>query len=192
MRIVKGIISAGIICAILFFLSCQDAAIVEDQLPAVTQQGNNTFGCYIDNNLFLAQTTLFGQVKPLRASYTYKENATALPPQPAGTFMLFAIDARYSLQQAGIMGLVFPEIFKEGTYSLVSDRCAANEFCKSIYYDNASSGETYLAKSGLLVITRLDTTNQIISGTFGFTAISDSGKQIIITDGRFDVTYPLQ
>ena len=192
MRIGKGIILVAIVCIILFFLSCKDVASVEDQLPAVTKEGKNTFGCYIDNNLFLAQTTLFGQVKPLRASYTYKENAAALPPQPAGTFMLFAIDARYSLQQAGIIGVVLPAIFKEGTYSLVSDRCTANEFCKSIYYDNASSSETYLAKSGQLVITRLDTTNQIISGTFGFTAISDSGKQIVITDGRFDVTYPLQ
>jgi hypothetical protein len=192
MRIVKGIISAVIVCGILFFLSCEDVASAEDQLPAVTQQGNNTFGCYIDYNLFLAQTTLFGQVKPLRASYTYKENTAALPPQPAGTLMLFAIDARYSLQQAGIMGLVLPAIFKVGTYSLTSDRCAANEFCKSIYYDNASSGETYVAKSGLLVVTRLDTTSHIISGTFEFTAISDSGKEVIITDGRFDVTYPLQ
>ena len=44
--------------------------------------------------------------------------------------------------------------------------------------------------TGSVVVTRFDTVNHIISGTFAFSAasIDNSADPIQVTDGRFDVT----
>ena len=38
-------------------------------------------------------------------------------------------------------------------------------------------------------ITKLDTINKIISGTFAFDAVNSTGKKVEIRDGRFDVKF---
>jgi len=44
-------------------------------------------------------------------------------------------------------------------------------------------------KSGAFNITKLDTVNNIMSGIFSFTLYDNSGDSVIVTDGRFDLTY---
>lgn len=60
---------------------------------------------------------------------------------------------------------------------------------------NGNSTDTWLFKTkdliykGILTVKKLDTINQIISGTFWFTAVNSNGDTVKITDGRFDVYY---
>lgn len=44
-------------------------------------------------------------------------------------------------------------------------------------------------KPGTLTITRFDNKEFIISGTFEFNVLDTNGKEIKITDGRFDLNY---
>jgi hypothetical protein len=52
---------------------------------------------------------------------------------------------------------------------------------------------TYMQNSqfdfSVLNITKLDTVNQIISGTFNTTLYDPKGDSVVISDGRFDVMY---
>ncbi|HSF54279.1 MAG TPA: hypothetical protein VLA71_11025, partial [Algoriphagus sp.] len=62
---------------------------------------------------------------------------------------------------------------------------------------NITSGQWYLSSyhssnENCVTITRIDTTNNIISGTFQFVLYNDSinlGDKITITEGRFDMPY---
>jgi len=49
--------------------------------------------------------------------------------------------------------------------------------------------ETDSVQLGTLKITKLDTTNHIIAGTFEFTVWTEECDTIRVTDGRFDINY---
>jgi ABC-type uncharacterized transport system substrate-binding protein len=40
------------------------------------------------------------------------------------------------------------------------------------------------------LVSKFDTINRIVAGTFYFTAIDSSGKTVKVTNGRFDIKYP--
>ncbi len=46
-----------------------------------------------------------------------------------------------------------------------------------------------LQYTGELFIKKLDTVNQIVSGTFWFDAINSNGQKVEVREGRFDVRY---
>lgn len=49
--------------------------------------------------------------------------------------------------------------------------------------------QTNTTTNGELWIKKLDTINQIISGTFWFDAINTNGQKVEVREGRFDVRY---
>lgn len=66
------------------------------------------------------------------------------------------------------------------------------------YYSNLANGSSqnewfYETKKpsfeGELLIKRLDTINQTVSGTFWFNAINANGQKVEVKEGRFDVRY---
>ncbi|AMM50716.1 hypothetical protein TH61_05345 [Rufibacter sp. DG15C] len=76
-----------------------------------------------------------------------------------------------------------PGIFSDaGSYGRVNDLSERN---------NARSYETTAAGTGTVTITKLDTQNKIISGTFFFRAanLNNPSEFMEVTDGRFDVKY---
>lgn len=64
----------------------------------------------------------------------------------------------------------------EGTYSIAGD---------DVFAFYSVDGDSYTAVSGTVTIESLD--DDSMRGTFEFDAESDSGDEIEITDGRFDV-----
>ncbi|MEI8273841.1 MAG: hypothetical protein WCG08_14595 [Paludibacter sp.] len=146
-------------------------------LPAETQSGKNTFGCYVNNKLFVGGF------------------ANLMSPYP--------FDAWYSKSSNNVTILVDGVInndFKRGSCSiylsatfLKTDSTIQVEkaYCYNIndlypYYITKNSGEIYF--------TKLDTINKIMSGRFQFTAKSADWNQknvdndsIVVTNGRFDL-----
>jgi hypothetical protein len=59
-----------------------------------------------------------------------------------------------------------------------------------LYTEAASSFITTAAHAGKVTITNSDTINEIVSGTFKFTAVNSKGKTVKPTDGRFDIITP--
>ncbi len=158
-----------------------------NEFPAATQEGKNTFGAYIDGKPFIAGSTLFGTIYPVNALYC--SDATILYNK--GFFSIGGIDARYSVVGiAGNIGINKLNVFGTGEYPLVDRAGYSTNFnLDGIFYYNEKSGKTYLAESGNLTITKLDTINRIVSGRFHFAAKDSLGTKVQITGGIFDAKY---
>lgn len=158
---------------------CKD--VFTPSLPAATQEGKDTFGCLLDDKVWLPNRKhtlddiLEGHVVGNKLfSVKAEDNQT-----PANFYLSIA-------DSAGI---------KPGTYQLRAG------FDSS--YDVVQGGSTtwYLgdaASHGQLTVTKFEPfarTNPsgatvkgaIVSGTFEFTASSSSGKTITVREGRFDM-----
>jgi len=61
----------------------------------------------------------------------------------------------------------------------------------TLFYNSGGQNdyETNAKVSGQLMITKLDTMKQIVSGTFYFNALNSTGDTVKITNGRFDMPY---
>ncbi len=174
-----------VLCTIVT-LSCKKNKPDPIVFPEETQEGKNTFGCYVNDKPFIASTTLLGLVKPLSVNY-FRDST---PNYPAGFLSVSGIDARYSSDHAGDVVINTLRVFSTGEYNLVHTiNCNGIYPCDGIVYRNASANKNYFATSGKLSITRLDTLNKIVSGRFYFTAKDAAGISVTITDGRFDAEY---
>lgn len=172
----------------LLFLcaSCHKHNAKGPEFPAETQNGLNTFGCYIDNKAFVPATTLFGNVRPINVFYAFDGSQGYKP----GFLSIQGIDARYSLDYAGNVLIQKLELFKTGEYLLRDAGICPNPYeCDGGGYYNAKEGKTYFIESGMLTITRLDTANKIISGKFYFTAKDTLGNRKDIKNGVFDCKF---
>lgn len=148
-----------------------------DKLPPATQTGEQTFGCLINGEVFIPDN--FGQGRPnafyqfVRGNYTlgisaYKSDEKTVSIAFAGLDVEPIMEENYVLKNE-ISGNYY------GRYSV-------------------NGGLEHLASTsdnhpGTLIITNFDPENYIISGTFEFTVIDNDGKEIRITDGRFDMNY---
>jgi len=157
----------------LFYYSCRKD---QNGLPPITMEGNNTFGCLVNGNLWLSRGGL-GQ------GGTYAELQTS------GDTMAINIYADNVNRNDGLKIVFFdlptPQVDK--VYNLTHPdfhveyrkRDSDNVLCT---YDKSLSGVVNLLK--------FDPNNQIISGTFEFKAYSIScDDTVTITDGRFDLLY---
>ncbi len=147
----------------------------EESLPAPTSQGLNTFGCKIDGKVWIANG-LSNESGP--SAKAIEAELKIIDPN---TFYLM-IHTRSS--SGTRVQLTLPK----GTIGLNSLRNLYDE-CFGIYYDNQFKiFHSMEANPGKVVITRLDTINQIVSGTFEFDAEYLVDKRIVkVTEGRFDI-----
>jgi hypothetical protein len=149
-----------------------------EKLPPATQTGAQTLGCLIDGVAFVPPK--FGQNAP-NAFYQFVDGAYTL-----------GISGSYgggaSLKSILIGALNVTEI-TNNTYQLKSEE-SGNFLSKYLIGGGITfTGITSNLKPGTLIITRFDSSNFIISGTFEFTVLDDTGNEIKITNGRFDMQY---
>lgn len=184
---VRYLFIAGWICLVL---SCKKSHNSSVGFPQATQSGKNTFGCYIDGVPFLPYSTLYGLVVPISAVYYY--DSSGFLHSPAGFFSVQGIDV---LAPQNLDGSVFIQkvgLFDTGKYSISALPGCANPYqCNGGGYQNDPSDDFYFIDSGVLHITRFDTLNKIISGTFSFIARDSAGNTKQVTGGVFDINYPL-
>lgn len=146
-----------------------------EKLPPATQTGAQTFGCLIDGKAFIPAK--FGSNAP-RAFYQFVGSSYTLgisAGKGGGTEL-----------QNVIFGGVDIAALNEYSYSLKSQQ-SGNFF--ALYNLNTITKSTNDEIPGTLKITHFDNTNFIISGKFEFSVIDNNGKQINITDGRFDLNF---
>lgn len=154
------------------FNSCKSR---EDILPAATTEGLNTFGCKINGKVWIANGIRNDQGTAAKAIEVEFRQLNA------GTFYLFIhtnADTKDRVQLSLPKGVI-------GT-NLLEDRY---DQPFAIYYDN--NFRLFMTKSpnsGKIVITRLDTVNGIVSGTFEFDGeFIVTKEKVTITEGRFDI-----
>jgi len=134
------------------------------QLPPETQEGRNTFRCYINGELFVAS---FGSA-PLKQRFL-----VARYTRCASTNDYIVDIQAYGRRGLGELSVLNPE---EGEVSTLSRAF--------FFYDGV---EYYAQNAGEIFFTRLDTANRILSGRFAIDLFCSEGSVLQITEGRFDV-----
>ena len=142
------------------------------ELPAETQSGKNTFGCYVNNKIFL-KGYLFGStigssyVRSQKVAYIYCENKNS--ENIALRLDNFTLNKNVNILYA--------------SYSFNSDTLKLPDGSMT-YRVNLCEGRNI----STVTLTRFDTINHIISGKFEFELKDsrDTTRLIKITQGRFD------
>ena len=150
----------------------------EPDLPAATQEGKGTIGCYINGKPWVPKPYIAIAI-PQFMEVVFDENRNS--------FFGMQVQKDGSLQESLS---VFAYGAKIGNNLIVPHNGAA-------FFDssdkNKCKGSNYFldtTTNRLLIITKLDTEKRIISGTFEFTAISDKCKDTLkFTKGRFDANF---
>jgi hypothetical protein len=156
-----------------------------DPLPEATQGGKQTFGCRVNGKAFVPDGgTGWNATKPI---VVYNDSRKG----PNGEALLF-----YGIEATSRDG--------QGMYIIVSEptrpgpRFLDKEFIPlswgiplhnaAVYSSASGSFITGPPHTGMVVLTRADTTARILSGTFEFKARNPrTGEVVEVTDGRFDV-----
>ena len=163
----------------IFFCSCEKNSTPNPmpQLPPITMDGKNTFGCKVNGDIFLPYKP-FGD----------------LTTGPILNFYYTAAKELYIAARAN--QITYFESVK--VYAICPDTGIFNIVIKpgdDVFYSN-KSGEYHdyeLSDSNsynLIRILKLDTLKYIIAGTFQFTGYDPIKKDsVYITEGRFDIKY---
>ncbi len=159
-----------------------------DQLPAATQTGANTFGCLVNGQAFLPRNAALG-VSALQSNYQYLGNGVG------GGYFFRLVATNGSGNNLTSLGLFTDSlpINQGGIFNLDTLYIPGKSFGLYTGLGNSVQDWNYSTKrpkyTGQLLITHLDSANQIVCGTFWFNAANSNGDTVKITDGRFDVKY---
>ena len=167
------LISAGILLFLSSFTSCQKEDL--NILPQETQTGANTFGCYIDGQLYLGGYFPITGTFPLTAEYQSKSKKIIIESY-----------GKIDNKAAGLMYFEINNPVKGNLQNLSLAYYMPEKISNCFQYSVINKAGVYL--------TKFDTINKIVSGNFNFSGqCSDalfhfSGNDSIqITQGRFDI-----
>jgi len=163
-------------------------------LPPATSTGANTFGCLSNGMLLMPRdgVPVLGNPFPYKGIepvftgnntldinvYNARDNASS------GGFFLELHTVFYTYIKPG------DYVWKQSNYGVGTDPYPLYNVYGSLY-DNTTKNYAWFGSydgSGTTTITRIDTANNIISGTFsGKLRIREGTEEITITNGRFDI-----
>ena len=156
-----------------------------DQLPAATQVGANKVGCLVDGEVFLPRGSNPLGPPIVTCFYQYVNNNWQFG-------IGFSNNQNAMIRNLSI-GLNNFELSPNSTVILKKNNGnVLNNSYANFTNNGGGNGLGYITNdihNGKLIITRLDQTNAIISGTFWFDAVNNSGEIVKITEGRFDMKY---
>ena len=165
---------------LLFFMAAchskEEAPQPVSDLPAATQEGKYTIGCYINGKPWVPQPYITWGASPfLEAVYKSPwNNFTTIQAQ---------------IPSLGQFLTLVAEDVKLGHNTMMQ----RSKACYTDYQNGCFNGRDYLLDTTYirnLNITKIDTVKQIIAGTFEFRAISPVCKDTLyFTQGRFDTHY---
>lgn len=159
----------------LLLLSCKDDD-AQPELPPATQTGEDTFGAYVNGEVWI----------PKGRPSTFQSNLNVVydPGYHGGTIDIRAYRLTEDTSVKGYIQIGSSGIGKEGAFKLENKDVYLLVYRDSNCYYESSDEEVF--SDGVLEITRLDMQEGIISGTFEFILAKDGCDTIRVTDGRFD------
>jgi len=162
--------------------ACKKSATSElDKLPAASQYGANTFGCLVNGKAFLPKTWGAFSGPKLSANYT---------PSPTGGLVIYAVH-KSEEGSISMVSLITDSLeVSEGQTLKLSTRAPGNA-AGFFDYISGFNYNTDQKSPGTLTITKLDLVNKIISGIFDFDVSNSNGETVKITNGRFDIHFPV-
>jgi hypothetical protein len=160
--------------------SCKKDPTKNAVLPEATQEGKNTVGFILNDEVWVPYGKCITQCNKISARYGFPSAEE------------FGIDFQFKRKREKVDKLSALTI----SSSLIGNITSTGNKIDSIgvnFQGENSNGNTddysRLQKGSKFIITKLDKVNRIISGEFEFVLNEDngSGKQIILKNGRFDL-----
>lgn len=176
------------LCSLLIGSSCRKHKPIDpvSQLPPETQTGANTFGCLVNGQVFkpggaqLSGGSLSCNYQFVNGGYYFRLAAISRNNNTGESKSIGLFTDSLRIEQ-GIEYIFSAPQIKGGAYAVYG----YSKPTPMTIYDY----ETNQIYNGTVLVKKLDTVNQIISGTFRFKAVSTNSDTVKITDGRFDVHY---
>jgi hypothetical protein len=155
-------------------------------LPPATQVGANTFGCFVNDSVFIPYTS--SDLAPLGSPPILEINCFEVD---SGIKISISGNYERSFTYKSVsIGSDSAVISSTGAYSFGNGN--AKNTLKGDYRSGYAVNSDYTtdsANTGYLTISRLDLTARVVSGTFEFYAGNSSHDIVHITQGRFDVKF---
>ena len=156
-----------------------------DELPPATETGANTFGAVVNGELWAPQDFAGTNIGT-------KLECRRMPTKDiiinARNFSKSPTETEFELR--------IKEVIATGTYPLNTDVTHPSNSASYAYYvkRKITPLNEWLTSSqytGTVTITKIDTVNRFVSGTFQFNAINlyNDPQPLTVTDGRFDVKW---
>ena len=165
----------------LFFFACKKEVT---ELPPATQTGANTFGLKINGEMWVPKG-FAGLPDNDKLVAKLLGNVLIITAQ---NFESSPTETEFELRIFGVTGT--------GTYSMNTNTTYPGGPTSYGYhvkrrFSPLDEWITSSTQTGSVTISRLDTTAQIVSGTFSFNAgnLVNAVQTIAVTEGRFDVRY---
>ena len=169
----------GICISLLFSTACNKNI---DELPPATQTGANTFGAKVNGQLWVPQSfgLLANDILETRlfANGDLSIKASNFSSSPTETeFEIFVKEVKVTGTYLLNSNVSYPTMSAGYGYYVKRKFTPENEWLTSS------------ASTGSVTITRIDSANNIVSGTFQFKAASiyNPAEILTVTDGRFDL-----
>lgn len=149
------------------------------ELPPITEEGKNTFGCMIENEIYVPEIRRISWSIPGQQSEPIELIFPQYPDYFFRVSTIRLVDKNDELMDAQIEFTVNSSVNKLGNYTFSHT---------TIKYKNGYYSSDII-NNGILSISKYDTINNIISGTFNFSAIDNNtfSETININEGRFDL-----
>jgi hypothetical protein len=171
-----------IFCLLLMSLVVVSCKKDIGELPPATESGANTFGCKIDGSFWVP------------AGFGIVPTAPILEARMAGTELYINARNFSSSPTESEFEIYIKNLIGTGNYNLSTGASHPDYSGNYAYYVHRkytpdNEWVTTPPYSGTVTITKIDTTNHFVSGTFEFHAINlyNAPQAIAVTDGRFDV-----
>jgi hypothetical protein len=180
-----------VVFAIFLFIKCRKTDM-GPVLPPITQTGAGTFGCKVDGNVFVpylpckdAGLGLDEMSYSIGSAYSYSALPISIFISPTSESVANTFRSIFYFEIPRVGVLVYGTGNMADSLSIEYDRDFANGnfnvYRKSLGLGNSSFN-----------ITKLDTINNIIAGTFSFNLYRANGAgavfdSVVVTEGRFDL-----
>ena len=181
-----------ILVCLLFSLAFCNKNVPAPGLPAITEEGKNSFGFKLNGNTWVPyyDCNSFSGTGPALTFLVYQDDSGRYA-WPIG----FDLNAKRSSGNS-------TDYFEMKTRSIISGNPAYISRTGNIFdsleisFHRSDCCAVYTSvpndPRGMVNVTKLDTLNKIISGTFSFTLYSYTSQNtdsMVITEGRFDMKF---
>ncbi len=170
-----------LILLIIFVWSCD-----KDELPEETQEGKGTFGMLINDEIWLPYIPVAVPLEGQALNIYYSKNSGTLFINAKNTKrkeeLFFFIEGIKSIGNYNFSFRNNSKLEDSIFYCVDSTRFQNDKGCTMSFklIDSTSSN---------INISKLDTINRIVSGTFYIELYDILGNKLNITNGRFDANY---
>jgi len=175
----KQLLSILIIIILLPSMSveCEDPMAEEPpyELPPITQEGANAFGCLINGEVWIPGSS-DSKIKTIDARYPL-----------ADIFDIYVTNTFDNTDYFNLRLKDTSNIWEGHTYRLYTkeDATFAFELDDCLFVNGYQGGQIV---AGELFVSKYNIRPEFISGTFWFTAVSDCDT-VFVTEGRFDLPF---